>query len=116
MDFLSLFRTESSPSQFVNEEVIKNLPQTVLIEFTIGFTDDGRSVITISSPEYDGILSEAYSEGEAYTNTVDAILTYFEIPKAIANLIEYKMEILEKKSDNVVVNSFTLVHAEAATA
>lgn len=116
MGILSLFWPQKNQSQFVNEEVIKNLPTTIFIEFTIGFTDEGRPVITITSPEHKGLLSEAYNEQEAFDNAVDAILTYFDVPCDIARLIEYKMEIVERRSDNVVLKSFTLVHAPAPTA
>lgn len=111
MRFLSLFWPQENRSRFINEEVIKNLPATVLIEFAIGFTEEGKPVITISSPQYEGILSEAYTEQEAFDNAVDAILTYFDVPSDIAKLIEYKMEIVERPSENVVIRSFTLVHA-----
>lgn len=114
MGILSLFWPQENQSQFVNEEVIKNLPTTIFIEFTIGFTDEGRPVITITSPEHEGLLSEAYTEKEAFENAVDAILTYFDVPRDIARLIEYKMEIVEKRSENVVLKSFTLVHAPAS--
>ena len=114
MGILSRFWPQENQSRFVNEEVIKNLPSTILIEFTIGFTEEGRPVITISSPEHEGLLSEAYNEQEAFDNAVDAILTYFDVPSAIAKLIEYKMEIVERRGDNVVIKSFTLVHAPTA--
>ena len=116
MGILSCFWPQESHSRFVNEEVVKNLPAAVLIEFTIGFTDEGRPVITITSPEYEGLLSEAYNEQEAFDNAVDAILTYFDVPCEIAKLIEYKMEVVERRSDNVVLKSFTLVHAPTAAA
>lgn len=116
MGILSSFWPQESHSTFINQEVIKNLPPSVLIEFTIGFTEDGRSVITISSPEYEGILSEAYSDQEAFDNAVDAILTYFDVPCEIAKLIEYKMEIVERKNDHVVIRNFKLVHAATASA
>ena len=116
MGILSLFWPQENHSHFVNEEVIKNLPATILIEFTIGFTDEGKPVITISSPQYEGILSEAYNDQEAFENAVDAILTYFDVPHEIAKLIEYKMEIVERPSENVIIKNFTLVHAPAAAA
>lgn len=116
MSIFSRFFPQENDSKFVNEEVIKNLPATVLIEFTIGFTEEGKPVITISSPEHEGLLSEAYNEQEAFDNAVDAILTYFDVPADIAKLIEYKMEVVERPSENVVIKSFTLVHATTAAA
>ena len=116
MGIFSLFWPQESHSKFVNEEVIQNLPSSILIEFTIGFTDEGKPVITISSPQYEGLLSEAYDEKEAFDNAVDAILTYFDVPAEIAKLIEYRMEIVERPSENVVIKNFTLVHASTTAA
>ena len=116
MGILSIFWPEKSDSEFLNREVLPHLPKSILIEFAIGFTEEGKPVITISSPEYEGLLSEAYTEQEALDNAVDAILTYFEVPSSVADMISYDVQIVERKNDNTLVRNFTLKNAQAAAA
>ena len=78
-------------SSFVHREVLSHLPRSVSVEFSLEFTEKGDTCIAISSPEYAGILSEARTMEEAYGNALDAILTFFEVPRACANAIQSKV-------------------------
>lgn len=82
----------TSGSAFVRREIMKNLPKSIRIEFTSEFTDNGDPIIAITSPDFAGILSEARSNDEAIANVHDAILTYFNVPRQVAKLIEYVVE------------------------
>lgn len=80
-------------SSFVDREVFARLPRSIPIEFSLEFNKRGETFIAISSPDskYAGIVSEARTMEEAYENVHDAILTYFEVPRACANVIKFKV-------------------------
>ena len=78
-------------SAFVIREVFSRLPSSIPIEFSLEFNDKGKTFIAISSPDYPGIISEARTMEEAYENVHDAILTYFEVPRACANAVRFKV-------------------------
>lgn len=78
-------------SRFVENEVLKKLPKSIPIQFAPEFNEEGQLNIIISSPEYEGIVSEAKSMEEALMNAHDAILTYFDVPRDCAKLIQYKV-------------------------
>jgi predicted RNase H-like HicB family nuclease len=82
----------TSESTFVEKEVLKKLPKSVTIRFTPEFDDEGNPIVFISSPEHEGIISEARSHREALANARDAILTYFDVPRACAGLIKFTVE------------------------
>ena len=81
-----------SPSRSVQTEVLERLPQTVLFEFKAEFDDQNNPVIFITAPKYAGLISEAVTFDEAVANACDAILTYFDVPREYAKLIEYDVQ------------------------
>jgi hypothetical protein len=81
-----------SPSRSVENEVLKRLPQTVLFEFRAEFDDRNNPVIFIMAPKYEGLISEAGTFEQAVANACDAILTYFNVPREYAKLIEYEVQ------------------------
>ncbi|MBI1813341.1 hypothetical protein HY285_04280 [Candidatus Peregrinibacteria bacterium] len=88
-------------SSFVGREVFPRLPRSVSMEFRLEFNERGKTCIAISSPEYPGIISEARTMEEAYEHALDAILTYFEVPRDCANAMKFKLvqEPTKKTSD-----------------
>lgn len=108
-----------SGSHFVRKQILSKLPRTITIEFTAELDDKGEPIIAIWSPDYSGILSEARSYEEAIENAHDAILTFFDVPRRCANLIEYTVEdipnIPRKDQDRIRLKKFNLneqlVHA-----
>ncbi len=101
-----------SGSHFVRKEILSRLPRTITIEFTAELDDKGEPIIAIWSPDYSGILSEARSYEEAIENAHDAILTFFEVPRRCANLIEYTVEdvpdISRKDHERIRLKKFNL--------
>lgn len=87
-----------SPSRSVETEVLERLPQTVLFEFRAEFDSQNNPVIFITAPNYDGLISEALTYTEAVKNACDAILTYFNVPREYANLIEYEVQEISESS------------------
>jgi len=81
-----------SPSRSVQTEVLERLPQTVLFEFKAEFDERNNPVIFITAPKYAGLISEAVTFDEAVANACDAILTYFDVPREYAKLIEYDVQ------------------------
>lgn len=88
MNWLRIF-TGRSDSTFVKEEVLDRLPTSIKVRFTSEFDADDNPIIFISSPDYEGIISEARTYPEAIDNAQDAILTYFDVPRDCASLIEF---------------------------
>ena len=78
-------------SSFVKREVFPSLPPSIPVEFSLEFNRKGETFIAISSPKYSGIISEARNMKEAHKNALDAILTYFEVPRDCANTIKFKV-------------------------
>lgn len=98
-----------SPSRSVETEVLQRLPQTVLFEFRAEFDDENNPVIFITAPKYSGLISEAMTFDEAVANACDAILTYFNVPREYAKLIDYEVkEILEPSSDSEGLRTIVL--------
>lgn len=104
-------------STFVQKEVLSKLPLSVRIKFTPEFNENGDLIIFISSPDYPGIISEAKTMDEAFANAHDAILTYFDVPRACANAIKFdvvekqrpsKTNISSEDSSAVLVKDFKL--------
>lgn len=105
-----------SPSRSVETEVLNRLPQTVLFEFRVEFDGQNNPVIFITAPEYTGLISEAVTFDEAVANSCDAILTYFNVPREYAKLIEYDAQEVSSSSDSeglrrIILNRRTPVHA-----
>jgi len=88
MNWFSKFLGKSDCT-FVNEEVLKNLPKSITVEFIPEFDHEDNPIIFICSPDHDGLISEARTKDEAIENAQDAILTYFDVPKGCADLIEF---------------------------
>ena len=88
----------TSKSTFVTEEVLKNLPKTVTIKFASEFDKDDETVIFICSPDHEGLISSARTNKEAISNAQDAILTYFDIPRECAQLIEFEVTNISQSS------------------
>lgn len=98
-----------SPSRSVETEVVKRLPKTVLFEFRAEFDEQNNPVIFITAPKYDGLISEAVTFDEAVANACDAILTYFNVPREYAKLIEYEVqEVSEPNSDSEGLRTIVL--------
>lgn len=81
-----------SNSAFVENEVLQRLPKSIPIQFTAELDETGDPIIAISSPEFEGIVSEARTREEAIRNAHDAILTYFDVPRSLAKMVEYRIE------------------------
>jgi predicted RNase H-like HicB family nuclease len=86
-----------SRSKSVETEVLRRLPATIRFEFRAEFDDNNNPVIFISAPDYSGLISEAVTFDEAIANACDAILTYFDIPREYANLVEYELQQIERQ-------------------
>ena len=97
MSWLRLF-TGKSESPFVRDEVLKRLPKSITIEFISEFDHEDNPIIFICSPEHDGLISEARTNSEAIENASDAILTYFDVPRSCANLIEFDVSDVSQRS------------------
>jgi predicted RNase H-like HicB family nuclease len=97
MSWLNKF-TGNSQSAFVREEVLKNLPRSIVIKFLSEFDDKGDPVIFICSPEHTGLISEARTNEEAIEKAQDAILTFFDVPRECAKLIEFDIEEVSQTS------------------
>ena len=97
-----------SPSRSVETEVLNRLPKTVLFEFRAEFDDQNNPVIFITAPKYAGLISEAVSFNEAVSNACDAILTYFDVPRAYAKLIEYEVQEVLESSHSEGLRKITL--------
>ncbi len=94
-----------SDCTFVSEEVLRNFPKSITIEFIPEFDDDDNPIIFICSPDYDGLISEAKSKKEAIENAQDAILTYFDVPRECADLIEFDIEDVKKPTLDIEASS-----------
>ena len=114
MWFTQLF----SGSRTVEREILERLPHSITIEFSLEFDDDDNPIIFINAPEFPGLVSQSSPNiKEAIDTAIDAILTYFDVPRECANLIEYTtsetneqlLELNEEKSR--VLKSFNLSHA-----
>lgn len=81
-----------SECNFVRKEVLSNLPKSIIIEFIPEFDENGDPIIFIHSPEHENLISEARTNDEAIENAQDAILTYFDIPRECAVLIDFDIE------------------------
>ncbi|MBP7113882.1 MAG: hypothetical protein KBA40_00340 [Candidatus Peribacteraceae bacterium] len=106
-----------SGSKFVQTQILDKLPRKIRIEFIPELTDEGEPIMVITSPDFPGILSEAKTRDEAIANAHDAILTFFDVPKRFASMVEYSVEELPestKKTKEVSkprLESFTLACA-----
>jgi predicted RNase H-like HicB family nuclease len=94
-----------SDSSFVKSEVLRNLPRSIIVQFSSEFDENDNPIIFICSPEHDGLISEARTHEEAITNAQDAILTYFDIPKTCATLIEFDVKSIDQQSTTEDVGS-----------
>jgi len=101
---MSLF----SPSRSVQTEVLERLPSTVIFEFKAEFDDQNNPVIFIAAPKYAGLISEAVTFDEAVANACDAILTYFDVPREYAKLIEYDVQEVSEPSGAEGLRKITL--------
>lgn len=107
-----------SDSSFVEEEVLKHLPISITIKFLSEFDKDDNPIIFICSPDYDGLISEAQTSEEAISNAQDAILTYFNVPRAVAALIEFNIETVTSSSpedgqDSIRIRKFKVIKEAA---
>ncbi|MBT3293286.1 hypothetical protein HN512_02870 [Candidatus Peregrinibacteria bacterium] len=111
MNWLNKF-TGKSDSSFVREEILKRLPSSITIQFISEFDDNGDPIIFICSPDHEGLISEARTHALAIKNAEDAILTYFDVPKDCAALIEFNIEEVKQTrislgdSGSVIVQEF----------
>ncbi|MCK5016733.1 MAG: hypothetical protein KAS32_06615 [Candidatus Peribacteraceae bacterium] len=78
-----------SGSRSVEDEVLKELPDNVKFELRAEFDDDSNLVIYAFAPKHEGLFTEGKNFDETISNCCDAVLTYFDVPKEYANLIEY---------------------------
>lgn len=90
--------TGKSSSSFVREEVLKRIPRSITIQFITEFDAENNPIIFICSPNYEGLISEAKTYPEAIQNAQDAILTYFDVPRDCASLIEFDIEEVQQPS------------------
>ena len=97
-----------SPSRSVETEVLQRLPQTVLFEFRAEFDAQNNPVIFITAPKYDGLITEAGTFDAAVANACDAILTYFNVPRECAKLIDYEVQEVMEPSDSEGLRKITL--------
>jgi len=95
-------------SSFVNREVISRLPTSISIRFSPAFNENGDLIIAISSPKYSGIVSEARTKKEAYENVHDAILTYFDVPRACAKAIKFEVVEMKRDSPTTLLQRFAI--------
>ena len=79
-----------SGSRSVENEVLKRLPNNIKFELRAEFDSDKNLVIFASAPEHEGLFTEGKNFEEAVSNCCDAILTYYDVPREYANLIEYE--------------------------
>lgn len=104
-----------SSSRAVEREVVERLPETVLFEFRAEFDDHNNPVIFITAPKYPGLITEAATFKEAVDNACDAILTYFDVPRACASLIDYEVqEVSEPKTPSEGLRTIIL-HRHTST-
>lgn len=96
MNWFHSFKGKSD-STFVREEVLKRLPKSITIEFITEFDSDNNPIISICSPTNEGLISEARTFPEAIENAQDAILTYFDVPREVACLIDFDIEEVEQQ-------------------
>lgn len=86
--FVQLF----SPSRSVEAEVLQRLPSDITFEFRAEFDEKNNPIIFAFAPKYDGLITEGLNFQEVVHNACDAILTYFNVPREYANLIEYQIK------------------------
>ena len=86
-----------------------NLPNTVRVMYKRG--EEG--VIFAKLPEYPGCMTLAHNEIELIENITDAILTYFEVPRELAEkckiryMPSYLKKLLELHSESVSATKIT---------
>lgn len=85
------FFPAKSPS-FITREY--GIPTNVNLNFR--FTNDGWMVVT--SPDLPGLLTEARTGQELLDNLNDAILTYYDVPKRVGDIVFDKVNIAGKGS------------------
>ena len=104
----------TSDSTFVREEVLKNLPEKVTIKFASEFDENDNPIIFICAPEHEGLISSAKTNDEALANAQDAILTYFDVPRECAQLVEFEITEISQNSldlegqDSIRIREFKL--------
>lgn len=86
--FIQLF----SRSRSVEAEVLQRLPSDITFEFRAEFDEENNPIIFAFAPKYEGLITEGLNFQEAVQNACDAILTYFNVPRDYAKLIEYQMK------------------------
>jgi predicted RNase H-like HicB family nuclease len=112
--FIQLF----SPSRSVEVEVLQRLPSDITFEFHAEFDSKNNIIIFASSAKYPGLITEGSSFDEVVRNACDAILTYFNVPREYANLIEYQVQKSQSSKEmedsgirEVILSKHTLTHA-----
>lgn len=116
--FVQLF----SSSRSVETEVLQRLPSDITFEIRAEFDEKNNPIIFAFAPKYDGLITEGLNFQEVIHNACDAILTYFNVPREYANLVEYHMKegLSQKKGltddkepslKEVVLHRHTLSHA-----
>ena|SRR3990167_788113 len=87
MNFIARLTSGSSTAE---KEVLNRLPQSIKVEFLTEFDDDNNPIIFIKAPDYPGLVSQSLPDfKEAVDAALDAILTYFDVPRQCAKVIEY---------------------------
>ncbi|OGJ75754.1 hypothetical protein A2384_02145 [Candidatus Peribacteria bacterium RIFOXYB1_FULL_54_35] len=79
-----------SGSKSVENEVLRRLPEKIKFEFRAEFDNDNQLVIFAAAPEHEGLFSEGKDFDETINNCCDAVLTYFDVPREYAKLVEYE--------------------------
>jgi len=86
--FIQLF----SPSRSVEVEVLQRLPSDITFQFHAEFDEKNNPMIFATAPKYEGLITEGHTFQEVVHNACDAILTYFNVPREYANLVEYRIK------------------------
>ena len=100
-----------SASANVTDQIIANLPHDITVYFEPDLDEEGNPGIFIHAPKYQGLISEADTFDEAIYMAGDAILTYFDVPKDCARLIDFEIVDKPTRSQRKIIKRFTNPHA-----